>query len=91
MDELIKVYDTNKILLDKDTDYEIFKQFPGEVKAADIEERTVTHLITTDARDRYGDIVEPKGAQVENCLKNPVVLNAHYHRSFPVVKNLWLK
>jgi hypothetical protein len=48
-----------------------------EVKGIDEPSRAVTHLITTNAVDRMGDIVEPKGALLDNFRKNPVVLANH--------------
>lgn len=91
MGELIKVYDTRKILLKEGTKYEIFKQFSEEVREVDVDKRTVVHLITTDTRDRYGDIVEPKGGRLENYLRDPVVLDAHKYGTFPIATNVWLK
>jgi hypothetical protein len=46
---------------------------PSEVKAINRDEREVLHLISTKARDRGGDIVEPKGAVLKNFKRNPVV------------------
>ena len=40
--------------------------------------------ITTNTRDRHGDILEPGGAMVASYLKNPVVLWAHEYRSLPI-------
>jgi len=91
MAELIKVYDTRKVLLKEGTKYEIFKQYSEEIREVDAEDRTVIHLITTDTRDRYGDIVEPKGGQIENFLRDPVVLDGHKYGTFPVGTNVWLK
>lgn len=91
MAELIKVYDTKKILLKEGVGYKIIKQFSAEIRGVDVDDRTVTHLITTDTRDRYGDIVDPKGAQLENYLKDPVVLDAHSYGTFPIGVNVWLK
>jgi len=48
-----------------------------EVKNIDSERKTVRHLITTNSIDRAGDIVEPKGADLENYSKNPVVMADH--------------
>ena len=51
-----------------------------EVKAVNEEEREVLHLISTKARDRAGDIVNPKGLDLKNFKKNPVVLVNHDYR-----------
>ena len=40
--------------------------------------------ISTRARDRHGDILEPGGAQIAAYLKNPVVLWAHDYKSLPI-------
>lgn len=56
-----------------------------EVKAVDEASRSVTHLITTGAIDRMGDIVEPSGAALENFQKNPVVLANHSYRIEDVI------
>lgn len=39
--------------------------------------RILTLTLTTPARDRQGDILEPRGLDFSNYLKNPVVLWAH--------------
>lgn len=46
--------------------------------------------ITTRARDRHGDILEPGGARISNYLKNPVVLWAHEYRALPVGRTVSL-
>lgn len=43
------------------------------LKGVDTEKRQVTHLITNPAVDRAGDIVEPKGGDLANFMRNPVV------------------
>lgn len=43
------------------------------VKAVNRDTREVTHLITTNAVDRCGDVVEPSGMDIEHFMKNPVV------------------
>lgn len=40
--------------------------------------------ISAETTDRMGDVVVAEGAQIENYLKNPVVLYAHDSRSLPV-------
>lgn len=39
--------------------------------------RTHRFVATSDTIDRYGDVVNPNGAQVENYLRNPVILFGH--------------
>ena len=56
-----------------------------EVKASNKETREVAHLITTASVDRAGDVVEPAGADVENFLKNPVVLRNHSYLTEDII------
>lgn len=50
------------------------RAFVGQtVKSVDLEARRVTHLITTPAVDRAGDVVDSEGVEVDNFLRNPVV------------------
>lgn len=57
----------------------------AHVKAVNREDREILHLITTGARDRAGDVVTPKGAQLKNYRKNPVVLVNHDYRVESVI------
>lgn len=91
MPKLIEVRDTSRIILKEDTDYKIIKHFISETKEIDVDDRTVTHLITTNDRDRYGDIIEPKGAELEMFIKNNVVLSGHSYGELPIATNVWLK
>ena len=50
----------------------------------DSEERTVTAVISTSAIDRDKEVLVPKGANLDNFRKNPVVLWAHDH-SIPAI------
>lgn len=52
---------------------------------------TLTHVITDKTTDRDGDIIDPKGWDFENWLKNPVVLFGHKSRELPVGKGIDLK
>ncbi len=54
------------------------------------EDATGIFTISTKGQDRSRDVVEVSGAQVENYLKNPVVLWAHEHHSPPIGKTLEL-
>lgn len=60
-------------------------------KAVGDDEELLYVTITTDAVDRYGDIVDPKGADVKAYKKNPVVLFAHDSGNFPIGSGLRLK
>jgi phage head maturation protease len=53
--------------------------------AVDAANRTVTHVLTARVADRSGDVVVPAGlANLEEFLRNPVVLWAH-QRTLPPV------
>lgn len=62
-----------------------------EIQERSAEDRTIVGLITTDAVDRYREVVDPSGAMLENYRKNPVVLLNHNSWSTPIGKNLWIK
>jgi HK97 family phage prohead protease len=59
-------------------------------KAAD-GSRELTFTISTSSVDRAGDTVAIDGWDLENYMKNPVVLFAHDHRSLPIAraKKIW--
>lgn len=52
-------------------------------------EKAVVATISTRARDRHGDIVDPKGVRLERFRKNPVVLYAHDYGGLPVARSMW--
>ena len=56
------------------------------------EKRVIERITTTEAPDRYGDIVRAKGANIESYKKNPVVMFAHNHSDAPIGKSikLWM-
>ncbi|KKN82806.1 hypothetical protein LCGC14_0306300 [marine sediment metagenome] len=47
------------------------------VRTVSAEDMTIEHIVNTKTLDRYGTVVLPKAASVENFLKNPVVLWLH--------------
>jgi len=49
-------------------------------------ERRLSATITTNSVDRDGDIVDPKGIDLVNFLKNPVLLWAHDAKQMPIGK-----
>lgn len=61
-----------------------FKQYAVEVEP--VAERKMAFTITTAAVDRDGDVINPKGWQLDNFRKNPVVLWAHDYNQLPVGK-----
>ena len=68
----------------------ITKQYTAKSVQADDDARTITAVINTSAVDRAGEVVLPKGAQLKNYMKNPVVLYAHDYSSKPWAKALYL-
>ncbi len=58
---------------------------PGQIKAVNLEDREVLHLISTQARDRGGDMVSAKGADVKDFKRNPLVLANHDYRIEAVI------
>jgi HK97 family phage prohead protease len=65
------------------------KQFISDVEVRD--DRTVKFVITTGDADREKDVIDPSGWDVENYLKNPVVLFAHDYDSLPVARTTSLE
>lgn len=66
------------------------KQFVAEEIKVDSDERTVTAIISTGSVDRDGEVLVPKGANLEPFLKNSVVLWAHDYSGPPIGKALWV-
>ena len=54
-------------------------------------EKSVVVTISTRARDRHGDVIDPGGVRLDRFRKNPVVLYAHDYKGLPVAKSLWEK
>ena len=69
----------------------IKRVFESEIKGVDEKESTLTALITTSARDRMDESINPKGVDLKNFQKNPVVLWAHNYDLPPIGKALWTK
>lgn len=66
------------------------KQYVAKSEVDD-SERTITAVISTNAVDRDGEVLMPKGADFEKYLKNPVVLWAHQHTDTPIGRSMWIK
>jgi HK97 family phage prohead protease len=61
------------------------KEFVAEVKADDLaEQRQLTFTISTGAVDRQSDTVAVDGWEIDNYLKNPVVLWGHDYSALPI-------
>lgn len=67
------------------------KVFVSEIKGIDEKEMTMTATISSNAKDRQGEVLEPKGVDLKNYLKNPVVLWAHDYSMPPIGKALWVR
>jgi HK97 family phage prohead protease len=65
--------------------------FESEIKGIDEKEMTLTAYISTNARDRMDEVLEPAGMDKKNFNKNPVVLWAHQYDQPPIGKALWTK
>jgi HK97 family phage prohead protease len=62
------------------SDQKIYKVFSVETKAVDEEKGIYEAWLSTEVVDRDGDILLAEGAELENYLKNPVVLFGHEYR-----------
>jgi HK97 family phage prohead protease len=68
----------------------LFKTFSADVKALP-DSRTIKFLISTDAVDRDGDSIDPKGWDVASYKKNPIVLWSHDYSGLPVAKAIGIE
>ena len=59
-----------------------------ETREVDEARRTILFVCSTAAIDRYGDIIRQDGWQLDNYLRNPVVLWGHDSRSLPIGRAL---
>lgn len=57
---------------------------PWEIKGISESERTVEAIISSESKDRMGDIIRQAGWQLKHYLKNPVVQWAHDYRQPPI-------
>ena len=65
----------------------MIKTYITDTKAVEDKGRRVLNVtITTNTIDRDGDIIEPKGINLTNFRKNPVVLMAHDYRGLPIAR-----
>lgn len=67
----------------------LHKQYIAKIETDD-DERTVTAIISTDTIDRDNEVMKPNGADLENFMKNPVVLWAHNYAEPAIGKALWV-
>jgi uncharacterized protein len=64
--------------------------FVPEVRGASDEERTIEFVASSEAVDRYGDIVRVAGWQTKNYMQNPVFLFGHQSGQPPIGKTVKL-
>jgi len=57
----------------------------------DKDERADVSLITSDAKDRDGEVMLPGGGNFKEFKKNPIVPFAHRYDALPVGRSLWMK
>lgn len=62
----------------------IYKAFASDVKAVEGQERQFGFTITTSDVDRENDVISADGWELDNYLRNPVVLFAHDYHQPPV-------
>lgn len=65
---------------------EIAKFVSAEVQTEGLGPRQAKFILSTESVDRDGDIVQQSGWQLDNYLKNPVVLFQHDNEAFPIGK-----
>jgi len=84
----------NQVLEENEVEKKDIKQFENiNIKASTVneEQRTVEIIATSETEDRQGDIVKIAGAQLENFIKNPVILFGHDYSALPVAKAIGIK
>lgn len=67
------------------------KIFNSVIKAIDEADMTLTALVSTAAKDRMDESLDPLGVDLKNYRKNPVVLWAHNYEMPPIGKAQWVK
>ncbi len=73
--------------------YKYFDTSACKIVESDDEERTLIFTISDETVDRYKEIMKAKGCQLEEYLKNPVVLWAHNRNQElpPIGRAEWVK
>ena len=62
-----------------------------EMRSIDEEKRTIEFVASTEAVDRYGDVIKTSGWRFENYLKNPVFLFGHKSSEPPIGRTVEIK
>jgi hypothetical protein len=60
--------------------------FTPEIRAINEKDRTIDFIASTEAVDRYGDILRARGFRLENYKKNPVFCGRIVHKIRPSVR-----
>lgn len=68
-----------------------YKHFNVEIKGVDDENYIITGVFSTNDEDRHGEIVDQKSWQLDDYLKNPVILFAHDHNQPAIGKCISLQ
>jgi len=66
----------------------ITKQFITKLRSIDEKNRILTLVASTEAVDRYGDIIRVKGWKLANYMKNPVFLWGHRSSDPPIGRSV---
>ncbi len=61
----------------------------SETKEVHKSEKSVLIVISAQARQGRGSIIDPAGVRLDRFRKNPVVLYSHDYEGLPVAKSLW--
>ena len=98
--QLLKYVDVNadrakelaqKLHIKKDELSFIRKFYVSEKSEVNEDERTVTARVSTNDRDRDGEVVDAKGIDFSAYEKNAVLLWSHRYSDPPIGKALWTK
>lgn len=63
----------------------------NEIQTVSDQNRILRFITSTEDQDRDGDIIEVAGWQIDNYMKNPVVLFGHDYTSLPVGKTVGIE
>jgi HK97 family phage prohead protease len=100
--EMLKYVDINpdearkmaqKLHQKKDEIMLVRKSYVAEVASEEKkeEERALVARVSTEERDRDGEIIEPAGIDLTSYLKNSVLMWAHRYADPPIGRALWAK
>lgn len=60
----------------------------SEVQSISDQNRILRFITSNEEQDRDGDVIEVSGWQIDNYMKNPVVLFGHNYRDLPIGKTV---